>query len=39
MSRYGYAVQDDIGNDFNKQESSDGGVVSSGSFLLNFLGT
>ena len=25
--RYGYAVQDDIGNDFNKQETSDGGVV------------
>ena len=27
MFRYGYAVQDDIGNDFNKQETSDGGVV------------
>ena len=27
MLRYGYAVQDDIGNDFNKQETSDGGVV------------
>ena len=27
MSRYGYAVQDDIGNDFNKQETSDGGTV------------
>merc|ERR1712025_1031424 len=25
--RYGYAVQDDIGNDFNKQETSDGGTV------------
>ena len=27
LARYGYAVQDDIGNDFNKQETSDGGVV------------
>ena len=27
LIRYGYAVQDDIGNDFNKQETSDGGVV------------
>jgi hypothetical protein len=25
--RYGYAVQDDIGNDFNQQEQSDGQVV------------
>ena len=27
LVRYGYAVQDDIGNDFNKQETSDGGTV------------
>ena len=25
--RYGYAVQDDVGNDFNQQEQSDGQVV------------
>ena len=25
--RYGYAVQDDIGNDFNQQEQSDGAQV------------
>ena len=25
--RFGYAVQDDLGNDFNQQETSDGGVV------------
>ena len=25
--RYGYAVQDDIGNDFNQQEQSDGDQV------------
>ena len=25
--RYGYAVQDDEGNDFNQQESSDGAQV------------
>merc|ERR1712038_1755151 len=25
--RYGYAVQDDIGNDFNQQEQSDGNVI------------
>ena len=27
MTRYGYAVQDDIGNDFNQQEQSDGAQV------------
>ena len=27
MSRYGYAVTDDQGLDFNQQETSDGGVV------------
>ena len=27
-SRYGYAVQDDEGNDFNQQEQSDGNTVS-----------
>ena len=27
LSRYGYAVQDDIGNDFNQQEQSDGDQV------------
>ena len=26
--RYGYAVQDDKGNDFNQQEQSDGNTVS-----------
>ena len=26
-SRYGYAVQDDEGNDFNQQEQSDGNTV------------
>ena len=26
--RFGYAVQDDVGNDFNQQEQSDGNVVS-----------
>eukprot|EP00090_Calanus_glacialis_P003726 TRINITY_DN12755_c0_g1_i1.p1 TRINITY_DN12755_c0_g1~~TRINITY_DN12755_c0_g1_i1.p1 ORF type:complete len:151 (-),score=39.92 TRINITY_DN12755_c0_g1_i1:148-537(-) len=25
--RYGYAVQDDVGNDFNQQEQSDGQVI------------
>ena len=25
--RYGYAVQDDIGNDFNQQEQSDGAQI------------
>ena len=25
--RFGYAVQDDLGNDFNQQERSDGSVV------------
>ena len=25
--RYGYAVQDDLGNDFNQQEQSDGAQV------------
>ena len=27
VTRYGYAVQDDIGNDFNQQEQSDGAQV------------
>ena len=26
-SRFGYAVQDDIGNDFNQQEQSDGDTI------------
>ena len=34
--RFGYAVQDDVGNDFNQQETSDGQVVSNYKFCPNY---